>query len=50
MKWITEFYESRDRNINREFVYLTEEEMDDFIEKGFKRIINNLSEIGEAVQ
>jgi hypothetical protein len=50
IKYITDFYESRDRNLNREFIFLTEDEMDDFVEIGFKRILKNLSEIGEVVR
>ncbi|MBN2659390.1 MAG: zinc dependent phospholipase C family protein [Spirochaetales bacterium] len=48
IKFITEFYESRDRKLNRDFAYLTEKEMDDFVDEGYARIIEDLSCLGET--
>ena len=43
IKYITNFYEARDKNIDRDFPYLNEEEMDYFVKKATEIIVEELS-------
>ena len=43
IKYITNFYESRKRNIDRDFVYLNEKEMDYFVKKATEMIIEEIN-------
>jgi len=43
IKYITDFYEARDKKIDRDFPYLNEEEMNYFVKKATEIIINELS-------
>jgi len=42
---ITNFYESRDRNITREFKYLHKSEMDSFVEEAVQRILKEIKHL-----
>lgn len=42
IQYITNFYESRDRNITRDFKYLHKSEMDSFVEEAVQRILKEI--------
>jgi hypothetical protein len=46
IQYIADFYEKRERTLTRDFVYLTQHEMDGFVEEASKIITNDLERKG----